>query len=707
MSIAKYLFKGSRLFIVLIAIPHMGCKSEKSDERYKQNLNEARALISQGKPKLALESVTAGFKRAKLEQQHASASDLAVMGHYIEWSSDHPNKALQWAQRALVTAIDGQDPSKELRALISALASLSDLGANAQLDQALARAKELCQRNCDSRGWIAFYEGNLAFHRGQWTRAITHLRRAAKELKTNTFAAKANVISARLRAHAEDADPAQLKLALQEFSALDKMIPEKPKQTPDQHRRAELELMRLRLAWVLRDPLFAKDAASRLAALQSDQDRKWETQAILGQFEELAGRMDQAQARYRAAYRRVMQLPAPKHSRQLSHWQVAARRQPYELLIRLLLKTSQNDLAFSTSESEKSRRFFAKRKVKHCTPSRMQTSGECSMSASASINPDPAPYVSFVQTKGRYFRFLLQENQAIEVKDLGESKQIDRKIRQLLASLDTSQFKVHANELGTLLFSGVPEGQKAAPSLLRVSPDAGLSKVPWPALRRNGAYLAWNYNLELIPSRQAQAVQVLQGEGRTAIVDSKNNLPSTSTATWLERFDQRYAGNSSTQAVWQNARFSEVLHVALHNFVWPISRLELADGDVTTDTIQSWKRAPKLSVIAGCGTANSTVPNIWSSWIGGFLRAGSKKVIGALWSLEDESARDFFGTFYQHLDHTSPTQALAQTQRDYIASGISPSVWGAMILGSMYTPSNSPSPKILAKKSIHDVRRSR
>jgi CHAT domain-containing protein len=143
-------------------------------------------------------------------------------------------------------------------------------------------------------------------------------------------------------------------------------------------------------------------------------------------------------------------------------------------------------------------------------------------------------------------------------------------------------------------------------------------------------------------------------------------------------------GAQATRHVLREASRSSVLHVATHaghDALGPW--LELADGRVHADAILDMQARPDLVVLATCLSAARPGDTMWGSLGAAFLAAGSQAVLATLWSVDDALTRRFVLRFYREGGASEPVEALARTQRAFIAAGEPASVWSPfVILGS-------------------------
>jgi CHAT domain-containing protein len=121
----------------------------------------------------------------------------------------------------------------------------------------------------------------------------------------------------------------------------------------------------------------------------------------------------------------------------------------------------------------------------------------------------------------------------------------------------------------------------------------------------------------------------------------------------------------ATRALLWAARDAGVLHVAAHiaqRGRW--RALQLADGELDPDEMVRQHLAPRLAVLAGCGSAASTDPEGWGSIAQALLQSGTAAVIATDRSIGDAVSLTVMRDFYAQPDWRSdPARALARVQR--------------------------------------------
>jgi CHAT domain-containing protein len=238
--------------------------------------------------------------------------------------------------------------------------------------------------------------------------------------------------------------------------------------------------------------------------------------------------------------------------------------------------------------------------------------------------------------------------------------------------------------------------------VLIVVPDRELANLPFAVLTtRNGRYLIEEFELTIglsASSRRFGGVPLAKSAmlvGDPAF-DAAFDLPRLPAAAREVRTIARgysaakqLTGEMATmEAVLRALPAADVIHFATHALGSPTDARRdalLLAGDrlLTAGDIASLRlvRAP-LAVLAGCSTASAgRNAGTLHSLTAAFLAAGSRGVVGALWPVDDAETAGFSIAFHQRLTRGQNARAaLRETQRDLIARGAGPSVWGGFQL---------------------------
>ena len=142
--------------------------------------------------------------------------------------------------------------------------------------------------------------------------------------------------------------------------------------------------------------------------------------------------------------------------------------------------------------------------------------------------------------------------------------------------------------------------------------------------------------------------------------------------------------DATTERVRQASQVCHLLHVATHAvfradnplFSW----MRLADGDLTVHELSdlSLLKAP-LVILSACETGRGRPRGGGLQGMGrALLAAGASGLVVSLWKLNDASAAGWMANFYRELAQ-SPAEALCLAQRQALAEGQSPYLWGGYI----------------------------
>lgn len=259
-------------------------------------------------------------------------------------------------------------------------------------------------------------------------------------------------------------------------------------------------------------------------------------------------------------------------------------------------------------------------------------------------------------------------------------------------------------ELHSVLFSpgirsAIPKGTRR----LIVVPHSILSYLPFAALRdaATNRYLVEDFDVLRLPS--ASALPTLRNRkreigtpdvafrGADLLAPFPAQLPGTQrevqAAARSIRRAQTHAGPRADEPTLRDALGRDgVVHVATHGVMNArnpmFSRIELArgatgrsedDGRLEVHEVLRLRVRSPLVFLSGCETGAGIAGA--THWLRGedyatlaqaFLYAGTRDVIATLWRIHDDGAAQFATRFYSQLRALSPSDALAQTQREMI-----------------------------------------
>ncbi len=147
-------------------------------------------------------------------------------------------------------------------------------------------------------------------------------------------------------------------------------------------------------------------------------------------------------------------------------------------------------------------------------------------------------------------------------------------------------------------------------------------------------------------------------------------------------------GEEATRAAFVGrAGAADLLYLACHGEFRadsPLySALHLQDGTLTAFDAERLALSAQLVVLSGCetGLADAARDDESLGLARAFLIAGAVSVLGGLWAIDDAATGRWMAEFQRLLAAGStPTRALAETQRRFIARGEKPYVWAAFVL---------------------------
>ena len=264
--------------------------------------------------------------------------------------------------------------------------------------------------------------------------------------------------------------------------------------------------------------------------------------------------------------------------------------------------------------------------------------------------------------------------------------------------------------LGELLFGEVEKILPAEIRRLVLVPDGSLYELPWALLRdRAGLRLADRFELSILPAASllGQPPKEARQGGAFVLADPElspslpgvSSLPPLPLARGEGREVHRLLGGRLLVGSEATARQLEepdlesyaLLHFAAHAVLDherpQKSALLLApdqdDGRLEPAEIARLPLRGQLVTLAGCRSARGRILSGEGPMSLGraFLVAGAGAVLGSLWELRDDEARQLFVRFYRHLAKgQSAASALALAQRELAAAGAPAAAWAGVVL---------------------------
>jgi tetratricopeptide (TPR) repeat protein len=225
-----------------------------------------------------------------------------------------------------------------------------------------------------------------------------------------------------------------------------------------------------------------------------------------------------------------------------------------------------------------------------------------------------------------------------------------------------------ARALGTMM---VPPGSgDRALHVLAIGP---LGKVPLAALRDgDGSLIAGRRPLVRVLALRATRSES-RGAGKPVVIaDPRGDLVGAAVegdavahAVGPEvRLSGSRTAHPATRAALWTGRDATLLHVAGHVVAhgrWRV--LPMADGEVDPSEMLEHGLAPRLAVVASCGSAAATDEEGWGSIAAALLEAGTAAVVATDRRVDDGATLEMMRAFYAQPDwRADPARALARVQ---------------------------------------------
>lgn len=265
----------------------------------------------------------------------------------------------------------------------------------------------------------------------------------------------------------------------------------------------------------------------------------------------------------------------------------------------------------------------------------------------------------------RVYRITITDGQ-ITGEDVGDASAARKWAADLYADPDD---RSAARALGRMIVPRSPSDRT-----LHVLAIGSLGKVPLAALRDDDGSLI----IRRRPLVRVLGLQVTGPEARgigapVVLADPRGDLPSAAiegrvVAEALGPGTQVSGSGTSSRAtrsrLWA-ASDAALLHIAGHvGVVGRWRALQLADGDADPAEIVERRLAPRIAVLASCGSAAATDEEGWGSIASALLESGTAVVIATDRSIDDKISLKLMTDFYAQFDwHTDPARALARVQQ--------------------------------------------
>lgn len=201
---------------------------------------------------------------------------------------------------------------------------------------------------------------------------------------------------------------------------------------------------------------------------------------------------------------------------------------------------------------------------------------------------------------------------------------------------------------------------------LYVALVGSLGRTPLAALRTDGALVIARRPIARVLSIVPRQRATQKYSSPVILGDPSSDLPGAAREAFYvarELGTSPFIGPRATAHRILSAGGASVLHVAAHTSrVGGEWGLRLANGVVTAADVLAGQLAPRLVVLASCGTAAAVDDSGWGSLAAAFLTAGSEFVVAVQWSVTDGIAAGLIERFYANGGARRPVRALAAAQ---------------------------------------------
>jgi tetratricopeptide (TPR) repeat protein len=221
-----------------------------------------------------------------------------------------------------------------------------------------------------------------------------------------------------------------------------------------------------------------------------------------------------------------------------------------------------------------------------------------------------------------------------------------------------------------------------------VVPDDPILEVPFAALRVSGERLVERNPVAYVPSAAVLARIVSSsalGDDRKVIIgDPLGDLAGARTEAFAvaTKIDATalVGAQATADALFASAH-PDLLHIAAHTErggMGPV--LKLAGGGVTAGDIIDRGIAARVVVLTSCAAADPRDRDELGPLAMAFLAAGSRAVVAARWSVDDDVARSFARAFYEADGLRDPVLGTARAQRELLRAGMPVASWATFVV---------------------------
>jgi CHAT domain-containing protein len=281
-----------------------------------------------------------------------------------------------------------------------------------------------------------------------------------------------------------------------------------------------------------------------------------------------------------------------------------------------------------------------------------------------------------------------------------------RDFRQHVENRTTREFLPAARALYDVLIRPMASDLRAAHvDTLVFIPDGMLYQIPMAALHDGQHFVAESFAVTVTPTLRLVAPQSLQAARLNVLLAGMGPatgsfMPLPFVADEIESIHSILGGTVFLDQRFDTAAFRKyvtdrqpnIIHLASHAVFSgraDSSYLLTHDGRITMNELQQtvaqtrFRQPLELLTLSACETAAGD-ERAALGLSGTAIRAGARSVLGSLWTVSDEAAREVVVEFYRELaqSHATKAQALALAQRKLLADPrfSHPYYWSAFTL---------------------------
>ena len=412
-------------------------------------------------------------------------------------------------------------------------------------------------------------------------------------------------------------------------------------------------------------------------------DWQWQLLGLEGGCAEQQGDEASARRAFGKAVQVIEELQREQPTAALRFGVLASRREPYEALFELSLRSGEEEAALNVMERLLARAFLETMAKRGPDGSGELQSVRLAALASTMIAQRPLPgsvmeglaelgdreAIGFIAARGTLYRAHVSGGRVAFAR-VDQLETVVKLLDRLAAHPDDPEA---AEVLGERLW---PERQVAARVLIVA--DGPLANLSFAGLRHHGRWVVEDHVLSRAPSLSA-AVRVVggprggtSGGGARVLGDPTGDLPAAAAEAvalahrlGVQPLRQRQA----TVAELMASCHADLLHFAGHSGVgseggW----LELADGRVTAPQLLAVRCAPRVVYLASCASGVQVSGQVTTTLADAFFAAGSQSVIATTRSVDDTMAAAFTREFFLDGAFDHPAERVAQAQRRLLKS---------------------------------------